>query len=335
MKILVRLPNWLGDVVMSIAFIDAIKKVYPECEIDIIVKKELRDILSYCNNIAKIYEFSKSEFPGLLGTYEFGKMISKKYKYEFFFCLPNSFSSAWMGFFTRSNIRIGYKKEFRNFLLTHSYRENTDLHRVEKYVNLLNMFAGVQFAAISVTLKKRSKRSNLLPKGKNLLLNINSEAPSRKMPIELAKRLIIEINRKYDFNVILTGSKKDIPRVSQLESKLNFINSIYNYTGKTVLQDLFTIVSEVDYIITTDSGVAHLGNAFSINTVVLFGAGNENNTRPYNTKNLRIIRRHGLNCAPCVSNNCKYEQPICLTEIDTNLVLKGLDELIENTEADK
>jgi lipopolysaccharide heptosyltransferase II len=330
MKILVRLPNWLGDILMSLAFIDALNKVYPKCEIGIIVKKELRDIVSYYDNKTKIYEFSKAEFPGLLGTYRFGQWISKKYKYELFFCLPNSFSSAWMGFFTRSKIRIGYKKEFRDFLLTHSYRENADLHQVEKYVNLLNRFTGIQWTANSITLKKPLNRSNLLPKGKNLLLNINSDATSRRMPIDLAKRLIIEIHRKYAFNFILTGRKQDIPFGSQLESELNFMKSVFNYTGKTDLLDLIKLVSEVDYIISTDSGVAHLGNAFSKKTVVIFGAGNEDNTRPYNTKNLRIIRKKGLNCAPCVSNNCKYKQPICLVEIDTNLVLKAMDALIEN-----
>ena len=185
MKILVRLPNWLGDIVMSMAFMDSLKKVYPDCEIDIIIKKELRDIVSYYNNKTRIYEYSKAEFPGLLGTYKFGQMISKRYKYELFFCLPNSFSSAWMGFFTRGKIRIGYKKEFRDFLLTHSYKEDADMHQVEKYVNLLNIFTGVQWASISITLKKPLNRNNFLPKGKNLILNINSEAPSRRIPIDL------------------------------------------------------------------------------------------------------------------------------------------------------
>jgi len=334
MRILVRLPNWLGDVVMSLAFVDALRNAFPGCVIDIIIKEELREIVSYYNNINEIIGFSKKKFPGLIGTYKFGKKISTKDKYDIFFCLPNSFSSAWMGFFTGSKIRIGYKKEFRNFLLTHSYKENTDLHRVEGYVNLLNSYKKIQISNISVALIKHTNRSNLLPKGTNLLLNINSEAQSRKIPIEIAERLIIEINNKYDLNIILTGSKKDIPHMSQLEGKLNSLHSVYNYTGKTDLLDLIKIVSEADYIISTDSGVAHLGNAFSINTIVIFGAGDEKKTRPYNTKNLEIIRKYGLYCAPCVSNKCIYKQPICLTGLDIKQVLLKLDELIGKTEAD-
>jgi len=38
MKILIRLPNWLGDVVMSTAFVSAVRGLYPEASIDVIIK---------------------------------------------------------------------------------------------------------------------------------------------------------------------------------------------------------------------------------------------------------------------------------------------------------
>jgi heptosyltransferase-2 len=46
MKILVRLPNWLGDVVMSTAFVGAVKQLYPDAQVDVIIKKELSAIAS-------------------------------------------------------------------------------------------------------------------------------------------------------------------------------------------------------------------------------------------------------------------------------------------------
>jgi heptosyltransferase-2 len=36
MKILIRLPNWLGDVVMSTAFIHAVRQFYPDALVDVI-----------------------------------------------------------------------------------------------------------------------------------------------------------------------------------------------------------------------------------------------------------------------------------------------------------
>ena len=83
MKILVRLPNWLGDVIMSTSFLSALKKAYPESEIDVIIKKELADLLNYCNDINFIYKFSKKENSGISGLYAFGKSICKRKKYDF------------------------------------------------------------------------------------------------------------------------------------------------------------------------------------------------------------------------------------------------------------
>ncbi len=328
MKILIRLPNWLGDIVMSIAFLEAVKKVYPGCKIYVIVKKGLQDILQCTEGIAEIFEFSKAEFPGLGGAYQFGKMIGEKHNYDLFFCLPNSFSSAWMGFFTGSRKRIGYKKEWRSFLLSHSYSMPKGEHRVEDYVRLLTLFSEAELPSVKVRLNKPLGESKLLPSGKNLLFNINSEAQSRRIPIELAVRLIHEIYQKYNFNIILTGSPKEVAYTSRLVNKLGAEIPVFNFTGKTSLSELIQIVSGVDVIVSTDSGIAHLGNAFSVKTVVLFGAGDERSTRPYNSENLQIIRKPGLACAPCVSNTCKYQHTNCLRELDVDLILKGLEQLI-------
>lgn len=259
-----------------------------------------------------------------------GKLQNKK-KYDLFFCLPNSFSSALIGFFTGSKNRVGYKSEFRSALFTHSYNEKMQLHRAEQYIDLISGYTGTIIKSAAIELKNSSSENVLLPAGKNLLLNINSEAQSRKMPIELAVKIITEINKKYNFNLLLTGSKKDVDYVKQLEIKLGSTTQVYNYAGKTSLADLLKLVSAVDFVISVDSGIAHVANAFSKNTIVLLGAGNEINTRPFNSTKLKMIRKPGLACAPCVSNTCKFGASICLTEMEPLLIVKALEELVENT----
>ena len=328
MKILIRLPNWLGDIIMSTAFINAVIEAYPGSQIDVIIKKGLKDVLTHCDGINHVYEFSKTDFSGLSGAARFGKKISQRATYDFFFCLPNSFSSAWMGFFTKSKNRIGYKNELRSFLFTHSSPIQKGLHRVEDYAFLLSHFSKTPSSSLAVSLRQKNNKNTLLPQGKNLLLNINSEAQSRRMPIDLATKIVRTVKTKHDFNFILTGSKKDIPYTTQLEENFKSENIVYNFTGKTTLSELFELVSQVDYIITTDSGIAHLGNAFKIPTIVLFGAGNEENTKPYNSKDLKIIRKTGLDCAPCVSNTCQFGTPKCLIELEVMEILLALDTLI-------
>ena len=76
-------------------------------------------------------------------------------------------------------------------------------------------------------------------------------------------------------------------------------------------------------MITTDSGPAHVANALGTPTIVLFGAGNENNTAPYNKNNSTIIRFGQLPCEPCVNNVCKvYGTPECLLRLDDNFIVQ-------------
>ena len=71
-KILIRLPNWLGDVVMSSAFVSGLKEFYPGAVIDAIVKKELAGAAALIPGLNQLHLFSKQENPGLKGAYSFG-----------------------------------------------------------------------------------------------------------------------------------------------------------------------------------------------------------------------------------------------------------------------
>ena len=55
MKILVRLPNWLGDMVMSVGFLNELYKQYPGAEISVVAKKGIHELLPFFPPIK--YEF--------------------------------------------------------------------------------------------------------------------------------------------------------------------------------------------------------------------------------------------------------------------------------------
>ena len=96
--------------VMSSAFINAVKEFYPDAVIDIIVKKELADVASLIPGLNKLHSFSKYEFPGLRGAYAFRRNLRAE-KYDLFFNLPESFSSQLMAKATRAKKRVGFSKE--------------------------------------------------------------------------------------------------------------------------------------------------------------------------------------------------------------------------------
>ncbi|HVS91815.1 MAG TPA: glycosyltransferase family 9 protein [Mucilaginibacter sp.] len=318
MKILIRLPNWLGDVVMSTAFIHAVKQLYIDAQVDVIVRKELSDIAGLIPGLT-IHPFAKHEYKGLSGVFRFGKKLRSE-KYDLFFCLPDSISSAAMGWATRAKKRIGYAKEGRSFLLTHSYKKELGRHRVDEYVALLEQFTRQSIADRRVEIAHEKK-----PKNRLVLVNFNSEAVSRRMPADKARQLLDILCKTFpDLQFGLIGSSKEKNFIDSLATSADN-KRIVNLAGKTKLAQLVDYMTVAKAVLTTDSGPAHLANSLGVPTIVLFGAGDESNTAPYNKNLLTVIRAGQLECEPCVRNTCKlYGIPRCMELLDELRIINAL-----------
>ena len=309
---------------MSAAFVDQLKIIDPNDVIDVIVKKELVDVVELFRSVRNIFPFSKKEYPGIIGAYRFGKSISQKEKYDLFFCLPESFSSALMGYATGAKKRIGFSKELRSFFLTCAYKRQTNIHRIEQYNLLLEKYFERKLHPLEIKLKNSaadiSQLLDLKNGNKKIILNFNSEADSRRMPLEKAvsitKKLISDIEAEYIF--IGTGSEKSF--TDEIIKRQTNHAQIKNLCGKTSLKELAAVLQNSNLVVTTDSGPAHLANALGTKTIVFFGAGDDAITAPYNKTNLHIHRSDSW-CQRCVFNTCKLGSQICLTEIKEDVVL--------------
>jgi lipopolysaccharide heptosyltransferase II len=325
-KILIRLPNWLGDMVMSTAFVKAVQLQYPNATIDLVAKKGIDFLLDYFPAHGQSYIFNKENYKGLRGAYRFGKKIRQQNRYDIFFCLPDSFSSAIMGYAIGAGARVGFKKELRSFLLTHSFNKLKNKHRVEEYVDLLQQYANtlIPDAAVELKLQHAEKKNAVI-------VNINSEASSRRLPVSKAVSIINALQNKINQDIILVGSAKEKAFVDEVYAALNNTGNILNYAGKTNLQELIQLLGSCPVMLTTDSGPAHVANALGTHTVVIFGAGNENNTSPYNKQQCTIIRLGQLDCEPCVNNTCKlYGSPKCLELLDENIIVHQVNDAMKN-----
>ncbi|MDB5031456.1 glycosyltransferase family 9 protein [Mucilaginibacter sp.] len=320
MKILIRLPNWLGDVVMSTAFITTVKQLYPSAQIDVIIKKELSSIASLIPGLTQIHIFSKQEYKGLGGVYRFGKTLRTE-NYDLFFTLPDSLSSAVMGKATGAKQRVGFSKEGGFFLLTKVCKRPLSAHRVDEYLAILEQFTGKPITHKQVKLHTGVAQPNNL-----VLVNFNSEAESRRMPLDKGKALLNLLTNTFaDKNFGLIGSPKDAVFIEQILDGAANVDRVANYTGKTTLATLSNLMAGAKVLLTTDSGPAHLGNSLGIPVIALFGAGNEYNTAPYNKEKLTVLRAGQLNCEPCVRNECKlYGIPKCMELLDEQRIINAL-----------
>lgn len=325
MKILVRLPNWLGDMVMAVGAVQQLPHFFPQAEVSVIAKQGIHPLLDYFPPLAHRFVFNKEEYAGPRGLWRFGREVRKVKKFDLFLSFPDSFSAALMGFAAGAKQRVGYNHEGRGFLFTHSFQKPKGVHRVEEYLRLPELFSKKDREAVSVRLHHG------FPKADYTVININSEASSRRLTEAKAVEIIAAVRASVSEKIVLIGGAKEKDFVAAVFGKLPDSKGIEVMAGKTSLHQLVELLASAKVLLSTDSGPAHLANALGTQTVVLFGAGNENNTAPYNKELLTGIRLGKLSCEPCTKNVCvQFGMPQCLELLDVPTIIAALQQKRQN-----
>jgi len=118
MKILIRATNWVGDAILALPALRAVRKRFPDAEIAIVARPYVADIYrdqEICNQLIP-YD-PKGLHAGFFGRERLAAELRAQ-KFDVALLLQNAFDAAWLAW--RSNIpeRIGYARDARSFLLT-------------------------------------------------------------------------------------------------------------------------------------------------------------------------------------------------------------------------
>ena len=327
-RILVRAPNWLGDAIMGLPFLENLRYIYPQSHIGIWCKSHLRTFFKAYSKIDQVIIYPNSVF----------SLLRSCLKLRYFsacILLPNSFSSALSAFFTGIPQRIGYATDGRDLLLTQRYPppEQEALHQIDYYLHLLK--------CMGYKVKHCIPTLNTLPEGeeeqKRLRLKYGWQrdyivfAPgaaygsAKCWPpayfAELAKKI-----KKTGQDVLILGTQKDNSIARKILQYLgDNKKGIYNLTGLTSLAGAMSIVKKSISVVTNDSGLMHLTAALKHPQIALFGPTNPKRTAPYG-ETTKIIY-HQVSCAPCKYRQCPKEH-ICMRQITVEEVFNIIEEAL-------
>ena len=327
-RILVRAPNWLGDAIMGLPFLENLRYIYPQAHIGIWCKSHLRTLFKAYSKIDQVIIYPNSVF----------SLLRSCLKLRYFsacILLPNSFSSALSAFFTGIPQRIGYATDGRDLLLTQRYPppEQEALHQIDYYLHLLE--------CMGYKVKHCIPTLNTLPEGeeeqKRLRLKYGWQrdyivfapgaayGPAKCWPpayfAELAKKI-----KKTGQDVLILGTQKDNSIARKILQYLgDNKKGIYNLTGLTSLAGAMSIVKKSISVVTNDSGLMHLTAALKHPQIALFGPTNPKRTAPYG-ETTKIIY-HQVPCAPCKYRQCPKEH-ICMRQITVEEVFNIIEEAL-------
>ena len=336
MRIVIRMPNWLGDLVMALAAVEDVKKAYPKAHLCIVCLSSYADLIKRCLAISDVIEIKKKGFLQILQTsYEIRK---RNFTHGVLF--TNSFSSALIFFLARVKQRVGYSKDLRSFLLTSSYcfpKDRSKEHHVifyKKLLLLLSVPLSIQGPKIEKNCLEITLAKNLLKKcGVNdcdIVIGINPGAAFGSAKCWLPSRFqevttfLLSYNPK--IKVIFFGDIKTKPLVDQICNP--FCNRVLNLSAKTSLVELCSLISLCDLFLTNDSGPMHIADALGIDLLAIFGSTNPFETGPFHTNNLLIGKAE---CSPCFKRVCPIDFR-CMKSITTNDVTSHLKKILEEKE---
>jgi heptosyltransferase II len=330
-KILIRGPNWVGDAVLAIPALKAVRSHFPGAEITLLVRPWVAGLFTSASFVDKVWSEPR---PSSLGDW---MRITRKIRaseFDIGLLLPNSFESALMMFLGRVRQRIGYATDGRTWMLTRSIVPPTDSrHQVHYYLDLAKLFqAGAERPSIEIeaTSEERATARVLLqeegiPKSEPfLVLNPGAAYGSAKRWHDDRFANVADIlAHEMKLQVAIVGSEGERPIAEQIRQQMKSRTAILN--GKTSLETLIGVLAESSLMITNDSGPMHIAAALGVPTVAVFGSTDERVTSPFGART-RVVK-NPVECSPCLLRECPIDHR-CMNGVTVEDVCKAARELV-------
>jgi heptosyltransferase-2 len=331
-KILMRGPNWVGDAVLAIPAMKAVRERFPEAEITLLVRPWVAGVFTSAPFIDRVW--SEPRPAGWTDWMRLARGIREK-NFDVALLFPNSFESAAMVFLGRVRQRVGYATDGRSWMLTQSIKPNTEKrHQIHYYLDLAAaLSAPVDHLSIEIEAspEEKSQARKLLasagiPPGRSfLVLNPGAAYGSAKRWgeerfAEAGDVLASELG----IDVAIIGSEKERSIAERIQSLMRSRVAVLN--GRTSLETLVGVISESSLVLTNDSGPMHIAAALGIPTVAVFGPTEHFATGPFGPRT-RIVREP-VDCSPCMLRDCPIDHR-CMTRVSAGAVVEAARELLK------
>ena len=323
-KVLVVAPAWIGDLIISSAFINALKKSDRDLQIDLLVNENLSDIAVLLPNITNIIN-SKTTHGKLSFFYrlQLGYKLRKN-NYSKSYILTNSLKSAIIPFIAGIKDRISYLGEYRYGLINRVIKKiDRNKGMVNRYLNILHAkyATDLQPSFIVGDSQERVEEKYSISTKYIVICPDAEYGPAKKWPeqnwVNLAEYLIP------NYQVIFVGLDNSIKnKINSLES-----NNLLNLIGKTSLKDVAEILSHAECVVSNDSGLMHLSSAVDTPIVGIYGSSSPKYTPPLCEDSKREIIYKDLDCSPCFKRSCPLGHTNCLNYITVDMVLSAVSRL--------
>jgi lipopolysaccharide heptosyltransferase II len=332
MKILIRATNWVGDAIMALPTMRAVRSRFPEAEIAVLARPYVADIYrdqEICNQL--IAYDSTGKHAGIFGRERLTAEL-RALKFDVALLLQNAFDAAWLAW--RANIpeRIGYARDGRGFLLTKAVPvpkpNEIPAHEKFYYLELLRRAGWIDslpdelFIALNVSEQSRRRaadfffQSGVRPDSLRIAIAAGASYGSAKCwPPSRFAELANRLQSETDADVILFGTAAEAAVTGAISKEMR--GPCIDLTEKTIIADLPALLSHCHLFVGNDSGAMHVAAAVGLPVVAVFGPTDPHGTAPV-TPRCTIVQQKPY-CSPCFLRHCPTDHR-CMLKITPAMV---------------
>src|SRR5436309_9253514 len=307
-KILIRGPNWVGDAVLAIPAMKAVRALFPDAEITLLVRPFVAGLYAAAPFIDKVWSEAK---PSRLTDWIRITRDIRNRQFDMALLLPNSFESALMMLLAGVPQRVGYATEGRQWMLTNGVTAGSkSVHQMQYYLDLVKVIsATVESPSIEIEATRHERdtaRKLLATEGIPYSAPFLALSPgaaygtAKRWHEDRFANVADNLARELGFCVAVIGSEMERSIATRICERMASPTAVL--AGKTSLETLIGVLAESSLMITNDSGPMHIAAALGVPTVAIFGPTDERITGPCGPRT-RIVKSK-VECSPCLLRDC-------------------------------
>lgn len=344
-RIVIRPPNWLGDAVLALPAMVALRRHFASASITVAATNAVAALFREDTGVGQddVIVLQKSERDAVRAI--------RDGRFELGILFPNSFHSAWQ--LRRAGVpqRWGYSNFPRGWMLTrkavrtpHSAlraphpaprtSHRSPQHHVDFYKNLvrgLGIPCDDETPSVSASpdaLRQAEKQVGLDSLDTARIITLAPGAAygqAKQWPPTRVAELVARLIRERDVVCVLVGAAHDRDAGRTIESWLRAhapetLPRVKNLVGQTNLGTLVALTSRSRVCVTNDSGVMHVAAATGRPVIAMFGPTDERVTRPLGRGDVLTA---DVFCRPCHLRDCPIDHR-CMKRITVDMVFAAV-----------
>jgi lipopolysaccharide heptosyltransferase II len=321
--ILIIRPGGIGDAVLLIPTIKALRNAYPACTIDILAERRNAAAFHLASGIRTVYLYDTLSGLAAVQRSRYDAVIDTEQWHRL---------SAVVARLTKSPLSIGYATNERKKMFTNAVQYSHEDYEIDCFFHLLQ--------PLGITESEKGKPPFLVVPDKavkkaNALLGKLADKPfiaifhgssitEKRWDMGNFVRLVLQLNEA-GFPIIVIGSEKERVTGEAMTCGLDALN----LAGKTSLVETAAVIDKSSLLVSGDSGILHIAAGLGRPTVSLFGPSCIKKWAPRGQHHIAISKN--LSCSPCSQfgniPNCRINAR-CMAEITVEEVLGAVEKLL-------